>query len=312
MLSNISLFPTITDELLAKVRFQKSEYSFFYIRDDEKYELLAEEIDNSTIFLKITDPEGIWNPDDYNLGISRKYSLRTYQSLFGKDGIACSNAKLGLAIVWTSSDSKQRGVIHVGEIQNSNSDIELNVEYEFPVAQLRGDIEFTTVVYIKESGTPKNDEEHLANSYGYLLGELDKVVIRLDGNGSVFPMYEVTDPGQPLWYLKCDWEDPTYEQFADCVSVNINTAHKNYKFLDKTKRTFDEELLKDIMASALTIVIMKLKDQNTYWDQTINNSNLAPGSVSEAVYYYISTLEWDVSSPELISLTIRKFLDQRM
>lgn len=312
MASNISLFPTINDELLGKIRFQTSLYDFYYVRDDQEYQLRAEAIDGSMIVHKIVDDEGIWAPDDYNLCVKRRYSLRTYQCLFGENGIACKNAVLGLALMWTSADSKQRGVIPIGDIENSQRDIDMSLNYEFSEAQLRGDVEFTTVIYLKNAGTPLWNEEHLANEYGCLLGELDKFVIKLDGNGSVFPIYEVNEPSQPLWYIKCDWDDPTYEQFAECVSIYINKAHKNYKYLDKTKRTFNEQLLKEIMASALVVVITKLKEQNNYWDATTIGDDLQSGSVSEAIYYFINALEWDVSTSDAMSLSIRKFFEQRM
>lgn len=312
MAAKISLFPTITEEMLGKVRFQTSPYEFYYIREEQECELRAEEVDSSVIIHKIIDEEGIWAPDDYNICIRRRYSLRTYQSLFGENGIACRNAVLGLALMWTSSDSKQRGVIPIGDIKNSSKDLELNLNQEFAKSQLRGSVELTTIVYIKQSGTPSWDEEHLANDYGCLLGELDKFIIKLDGTGSVFPMYEINEPNQPLWYIKCDWDDPTYEQFSECISININKGHKNYKYLDKTKRTFDEQLLKEIMASALIVVITKLKEQENYWDVTIAGEDLQNGSVSEAICYFVNTLEWDVSTPEAMSLSIRKFFDQRM
>ncbi len=312
MASNISLFPMIDDDMLKKIRFQCDPYRFYYLRDELEYGLSSEPIDGSNSVFKLEDPEGIWAPDDYNLGLKRRYTLRTYQCLFGDNGVACSNAVLGIAVVWTSADSKQRGVIQVGEITNSAKDVEFKLNYEFNEAQLRGEVEFTTIIYIKNAGTPLLNEEHLANEYGCVLGELDKFTIALDGNGSIFPMYEVNEPSQPLWYAKCDWDDPTYESFGECVSIYINKAHRNYKYLDKTKKTFDEQLLKEIMASALMLVITKLKQDVNYWDVTVNGDNLKKGSVSQAVYYFISTLEWDVSSLETLSLSIRKFLDQRL
>ncbi len=89
--------------------------------------------------------------DDYQLCIGRKYSIRTYQCLFGPNGIACNNAKLGIALMWTSPDSKQRGVIPIGEIENSQRDLEFELNYEFSEAQLRGSVEFSTIIYLKEA-----------------------------------------------------------------------------------------------------------------------------------------------------------------
>jgi hypothetical protein len=86
--------------------------------------------------------------------------------LFGPNGIACNNAKLGIALMWTSPDSKQRGVIPIGEIENSQRDLEFELNYEFSEAQLRGSVEFSTIIYLKEAGTPLWGEEHLANQYG--------------------------------------------------------------------------------------------------------------------------------------------------
>ena len=97
MAANISLFPVITDDLLGKTRFQASPYQLYYVRDDQEYVLRTEEVDSSTIVHKVIDDEGIWSPDDYQLCIGRKYSIRTYQCLFGPNGIACNNAKLGKA-----------------------------------------------------------------------------------------------------------------------------------------------------------------------------------------------------------------------
>lgn len=312
MAAKISLFPVLSDEMLEKVRFQASPYTFYYVRDDEEYSLSAEETDSGTMVYKIVDEEGIWSPDDYNIGFQRTYSLRTYQCLFGENGIACNNAVLGLAIMWASSDSKQRDVIQVGEIKNVSDDLTFKVNYEFLKAQLRGTVEFTTIIYIKQTGTPGWGEEHLANYYGCILGEIDKYTIKLDGTGSFFPVYEVHEPGQPLWYVKCDWNDPAYDQFAECVSVYINTGNKNYKYLDKTKKTFNNQLLKEIMATALTIVIARLKEKQSDWEAMINGDDLQPGSVSEAVYYFKTTLEWNLSTIESASLSIRKFFDQRM
>lgn len=312
MSTNISLFPMLNEELLEKVQFVLSLYDFYYIRDEREYPLIAEAMEESSILHKLVDREGIWTPDEYNLCLRRTYYLKSCQDLFGENGIACSNAILGIALVWTSADSKQRGVIQVGEIKKMSKDIIFHLDYEFLTSQLRGSVEFTTILYIKNVGTPSCDESHLANEYGCVLGEIDKFIIKVDGTGSMFPIYEVNEIGEPLWNIKCDWDDPTYEQFSECVSININTAHKNYKYLDKTKKTFNEALIKEIIANALCIIITKLKEQENYWNVTINGEDLQSGSVSEAVYYFVSTLEWDIETPEKMSLSIRKYFDQRM
>ncbi|WP_236897754.1 hypothetical protein [Clostridium beijerinckii] len=308
----ISSFPMITEEILNDINIGMSDYSFSYIKNCKKSLLNCERVSDDSAICMINDDEGIWNPDEYAFSINRKYKFNNYYILFGENGIACSDAVIGVAIMWTSADSKQRGIIEVGEIHNTYEELYFNMEHLFNKAQLRGDVEFTTIIYIKNTGNQLGTEEHLANSCGCIVGEIDKFYLRLDGAGSMFPIYETSELDKPLWEVKCEWEDPRYDDFGECVSININTAHKNYKYLDKTKRTYDEQLLKEIMASALTIVITKLRSE-TFWDLIVNGTaEYEDGSVAQAVNYFITTLGWNVTNPELLSFSIRKFFDERM
>ena len=157
MAANISLFPVITDDLLSKTRFQASPYQLYYVRDDQEYVLRTEEVDSSTIVHKVIDDEGIWSPDDYQLCIRRKYSIRTYQCLFGSNGIACNNAKLGIALMWTSPDSKQRGVIPIGEIENFQRDLETKT---------------TSPIYVGGYRTKEGAHHHYQRNMHSIFGQL--------------------------------------------------------------------------------------------------------------------------------------------
>lgn len=313
MANSILLYPSLNEDLINKIRFQKQKFYFYYTdKDDEEYELLDEPIEALSSIYCIKDDSGIWTQDDNNLCLRRKYSMRTFHCLFGENGIACSDAKLGLAIRWTSSDSRQRGVVRIGEFGINDQIMETEVEKKFGKAQLRGTVNFTTVIYIAEAGHPKDNEKHLANTNGYILGDLDNFIIKLDGSSSSFPVFEVSEPGQPLWYVKCDWIDPTSESFSESVSINLNTAHKNYAYIDRTKKQFDSQLLVEILASALTLIIEKVRHEPGYWDQIIQGNDLEQGSVGQAIFHFMDTLEWDLSTPDAVSLCARKFFDQRM
>lgn len=313
MAENILLFPSLSKELIARIRFQKSKFSFFYTdRDGEEYELVDEPAEATSSLYCIKDENGKWTQDDYNLCFRRKYCLRTFQCLFGETGIACKNAKLGLAIQWTSKDSRQRGVVRIGEFGIEDQILESEAEKCFSKAQLRGEVNFSTILYISKAGMPLDNEKHLANKNGYVLGELDSYTIKLDGTSSTFPIYERAEPGQPLWYVKCDWDDPTVDSFSDCVSINLNTVHKNYPYIDRSQKSYNSQLLVEIMASAITLIVEKLRSESVFWEQITQGDNLEQGSVGQAIYYFQETLEWDLSSPEMVSLCARKFFDQRM
>ena len=313
MSNDVLLFPSLTEDLQKKIRFQKKKYDFFYTnQDQEEYELRDEPVEALSSIYCIKDDRGEWDQDRNNLGFRRRYLLRSFQCLFGENGIACENARLGIAIIWTSSDSKQRGVIPVGTFSIRDKVMEADVEKLFLKAQLRGQVDLTTVIYLAKAGTPKRNELHLANTNGYILGELETFTFKLDGHGSTFPIFEVSAPGQPLWYVKCDWVDPTQDQFSECVSINLNIAHKNYKYIDRKQSYFNSQLLIEVMAGAISVIIEKVRLQSAYWDQIINNDGLEEGSVGQAIYYFSDALEWDLSTPEAVSLCARKYFDKRM
>ena len=313
MANDFMLFPSLTEEYLKRIRFQSKTTEFYYTnKDDEEYELTEELVDQSTSVYKLRDTLGVWTQDDYNFGFRKKYLLRTFQCLFGPEGVACRNAKLGLAVVWTSLDSKQRGVFEVGQFGADDMQMQDEADILFQKAQLRGAVNFSTILYIASAGIPDDDERHLANTPGYVLGEFEHFTVQLDGNGSVFPVYEVREEGQPLWYVKCDWIDPLSDPFKETVSININTAHKNYRFLDRNQKTYDNQLLIEVMSSALSIIIEKLRTDEAAWEDITSGDNLEHGSVGEVIYYFKTTHNWDLSSPESVSLSIRKFFDQRM
>ncbi len=313
MASDIMLFPSLNEELISKIRFQNKKFYFYYTdEDDEEHELLDEQVDAFSSFYCIKDENGKWTQDDNNLCFRRKYCLRTFQCLFGENGIACKNARLGMAIQWTSSDSRQRGVVKIGEFSVDDQILETEVEHRFVKAQLRGQVNLSTVIYLAKSGNPSEEEGHLANTEGYILGELESYTLKLDGSSSAFPVFEVSEPGQPLWYIKCAWDDPTCDAFSECVSINLNTAHKNYAYIDRNQKVFDSQLLSEIMASAITLIIEKVRYDTAYWDQIMRGENLDQGSVGQAIYYFKSALGWDLSDAETVSLCARKLFDQRM
>lgn len=313
MANELLLFPFLNEELQKKIRYQKGSFAFYYHdKSGNEHELNDEPVEAMSSIYCIKDEAGVWTQDEYDLCVRRRYCLRTFQCLFGPDGIACRSARLGLAMIWTSADSKQRGVISVGTFGISDQILDAVAEKEFGQAQLRGEVNFSTVLYIAEAGRPDEDENHLANTNGYVLGELENNTIKLDGNGSTFPVFEVSEPGQPLWYVRCDWIDPTTDSFSDCISINLNTAHKNYRYIDREQKTFDPQLLAEVMASAISIIVEKVRLQSAYWDQIMGNDNLDQGSVGQAIYYFMETLEWDLTTPESVSLCARKFFDQRM
>lgn len=314
MASDLLLYPTFSGVFEDKVRFQKRKYEFYYTdRNGEFSPLIDEAVDaNSSVHI-IKDETGGWDQDNCNIGFSRKFKLDNLQCLFGSDGIACEDALLGIAVRWTSADSRQRGIVPAGTFSADEPKKVFEVEKVFDRAQLRGDIRLETVIYIAESGNPKQGESHLANTAGMILGELDDpYTFRLDGTGSLFPIYDVYADGQPLWFVECSWDDPTSDKMESCVSININRAHKGYRYLDRESSQFDSQILSEVIASAVTVIIEKARSEEAYWAEIIDNQSLEDGSVGQAINYFKDSLGWDLTDALSVSLSARKFFDQRI
>lgn len=319
MSSPIFLYPSLTDEMKEGL-FQAKTYSFSYTDKEgceKELDYEAAEISSSINCIKT---DGVWSADKYNLCVRRSVAVRKFRKLFGPDGLACRNARLGISLVWTSSDSRQRGAepVMTFDIGNVNTADKVDhtfaegeIDIDFSSAKLRGDVTFSTVLYIAEAGTPGEDETHLANEEGFVLGEFDSFVLRLDGTGSLFPVFERGEPDKPLWYVRCDWTDPVSDSFSESVSINLNTAHKNYKYIDRTQKTFCSQLLVEVMSSALCCIIEKIRSEG-YLEVILGEEDTEHGSIGEVIRYFSDTLGWDVSTPDKLSLSTRKFFDGRM
>ncbi len=319
MSSPIFLYPSLTEEMKEGV-FQAKNYNLSYTDKEGCEKELDYEIAEISSSINCVKTDGVWSADKYNLCVRRSVAVRKFRKFFGPDGLACRNAHLGISLVWTSSDSRQRGAEPVMTFDISGVNpadktdhtfAEGEIDISFPCAKLRGDVTFSTILYIAESGVPAEDETHLANEEGFVLGEFDSFVLRLDGTGSLFPVFEVYEPDKPLWYVRCDWTDPVSDSFSETVSININTAHKNYKFIDRTQKTFCSQLLVEVMSSALCCIIEKIRSEG-YLEQILGEEDTEHGSIGEVIRYFSDALGWDISTPDKLSLSTRKFFDGRM
>jgi len=319
MAAPIFLYPSLTEEMKEGI-FQAKKYTLSYTADDGSEHELGYEAAEAGSSVSCIRTDGRWNADKNNLCIKRIVALKNYRKLFGPEGLVCRNAKLGLSVVWTSFDSRQRGAESVMTFEVNEKEfaerhdhtfVEGEVDFGFPCARIRGDISFDVVLYIAGAGTPSADERHLANEEGFVLGVLDSFVLRLDGTGSLFPVFEVYEKDQPLWSVRCDWTDPVTDSFSESVSIKINTAHRNFKYIDRTQKTFCAQLFVEVMSAALCCIIEKIRSEK-YLDQILGEDEMEKGSVGEAVRYFANTLEWDLSSPDKLSLSTRKFFDGRV
>lgn len=72
MASVISLYPQLNEGILAKVRYEYSEYEFYYTSDDEEHDLKSEGIEGSELLFRLNDERGACNLElDMGMGATK-------------------------------------------------------------------------------------------------------------------------------------------------------------------------------------------------------------------------------------------------
>lgn len=313
MHNEISFFPLLNSTLLNKIGYEASEYDLFYIYEEETRLLNSnsfEEKRSSSDFIKIIDEHGEWTPDKHELSYKKTITINNHRFLFGDNGVACDDAILGVAIGWTSKTSNQRGMEIVGYFDFSEEYVNFEYEGIFLPGTIKGKITFEVVLFLAESGNPALNQSHLANKSGMILGSLDTVNVFIDGDGSMFPIVEVQEPSQPLWWVNCDWIDPTTDSFSEeNVKICLNRSHASYRTMF-SNNVMNSPLLLEIVASSIAIILIKLKD-GEYWQEILSKSNFEPGSIAQAAIYFIEVFDLEMDSPEKLALTLRNGLENK-
>lgn len=305
----ISLFPKYNykkDDGL----FEIEEPCLYYTRDNRNYRLECVSEGNNVYSIK--DPIKYWNIDTYNIIAEWNIFLNSSDSFFGENGYACKNAMVGIGIIWSSKTSNRRGAFKIGSFsyKESNIPFKYNTSDYFSKACLKGEIEFRTVLYIESPGNPNSKELHLANKQGMIVGELGHSTFILDGDASLFPIYNVSLKGEPLWNVSINYEDPNVDLFSECISINLNTANPCYKYIDRSSDDFNCQMLIEVMGAAICVIIENLRKNDSLF--VSQNTAFQEGSISQAVNFFKNHMNFDFSSPEQTSISIRKFLETNL
>lgn len=309
-MQTLSTFPTITDELAQKLRLQVSPYRFYYAGEDgEDYDLTADE--SSTNSHALSDEHGRWSPDTDGFGIARSYTIRCASFLYGKNGVCCKDASLVLALIWKSADSRQRSAIEIGVIANTSTPQSLSLNRQFPKPKFRGKVDLETAVVIKTGGTPDEDEMHLANIPGTVLGVIDSYSVLFDGAGSSFPINIISDKEGLLWSVDASFSEAS-DSFSETVSINLNSAHKDYKYINPSDRSnYNPAFLREVLAGAMTTIVGLARDRDL-WDDILNDQSLDEGSVGQAINYFIRTLDLNLEDAKQCSVAFRDYFEQKL
>lgn len=306
----LSTFPVLDDELIQKIRIQPSQFQLSYMdKAGDDQELVAE--DTLSNAHPISDEKGRWSPDTCGLSLSRTYTVRNASFLYGKNGVACANATLALVLLLESPDSRQRSASVIGPLANSLEPQVLTLSQSFREPRFKGRLTLKTAIAIMKEGTPGEGEEFLANTPGTILGVVDTYSLLFDGSGSAFPIYISSNPGGLLWSVDCDLDDPTTDRFEDCVSINLNKAHKDYKYINPNDKTYyNPSFLREVLAGALSTIVDCIRETDC-WDD-IRNGRVEEESVGQAIHYFAKALDLNLDDAKQCSVSFRNYFEQKL
>lgn len=312
----LEAFPKVSRELLVKSGYIATKFKFGFGVNGEMMELKSSPTDASTskmTVLQLEDSACKWHPEEYELEIECSSTINTPSFLFGEKGLAAlDQGIIGVAIIWMATDSGVRGVREIGELSHKTAGpAVINGRIMFPSQLLRGTLILQTALFLKSKGNISASEQHLAHNPGTILGVLDETKVLIDGNGSMFPVHTVFTPSEPLWWVICNWEDPTQDQFTDdFFCIYLNSAHKDFGELNVNEGIKSSPLLMEIVCSSLQILVMKVLNDPVYKADTVSGKDLRPGSISSVINYFIHVYGWayDPDNPGDLAISIRKSL----
>lgn len=304
------LYPTLKDEHFEKARISTSDIRFYF--NDERRKAITGEVKKHEIvykndnlnYIELNDVNGVWDNQYDDLIIEQSLEIIEPKLLFGEKGLVSDLATIGVAILWYSRESRQRGSIQVGEFAKKDVSVKYDLFSHFEKAQLTAKLDYSVVFYVKDID-PNIESTHFANEYGLILGRVFSTSIILEGDESTFPIVSIESKEKPLWSVKIGWSNID-EPFRDSVTLRLNKSHKDYSLLNlEERKNFNEPLFKHILINTVSMIIDQALTNNEL-EEILEAENLSVGSIGYLIKYYLQTYEINTESSITIIESVMK------
>lgn len=301
-MKNIPLYKYLDEKAITS--FIKISYRYLYKHNDEEIELEITEKNGDTICLQSND--GMWDSIDKGLVIETTVSLKDIHKLFNEN-IAYNDSILSLVLLVYSNESKMKKTFEILELTSATNDEQVCKTFSIPSHKITGVLTIQGIVILKRASLNAN-KNFINNTSGAILSKLEYTNIMLSGNGSLFPIFNVSKPNEPLWSFYMEINDPEYDMFLDKVRVELNTSHKDYKFIDVTQNdTYCDRLVLEILHNCIFQFLCTLKCEGLL--KQIDDDFL-DGSIMQAAKYLVKTHDIRVDSIESIADSLNRFFDK--
>jgi len=304
-MKHISLFKKLDSSRFDELGFQlKSTY--LYKDEMNGLTILSSEAkEHDEIFVSSKDDE--WVIEQYGLIIDYSFHIGRCKTLFEKgEGVAMNDSALSVYIIHTNPENRFRKSDKVYTIYENSKDIDVTKSIIIPANSIEEYLN-VEVVLVLEKKSSKPCLPQFVEVDGSILGTIKEYKLSFRGQGSLFPIVEISKPDSPLWNIEFDYDDPDTSQFVDCVKLVINKDHKDYRYLDvKDESSFCSRLLIEIMQSSILQLLLHMLDE-----KQLNGFDLAThGSIKQFVNYLIEVKDLDISTAKSISDSLKNYLDK--
>lgn len=313
----------VFDEQLIKQINVHIKRSYYYYENGSKVflkETKLEGLTNSSLFI-VDDEKRRWleRRHDRSLYLNIKFSCENVYFIFYGENKAChSNATLGIGLEWKARESRIKCCRKIGIIDKTLDNFEANlcdIEIENP----NSDIEFSWFIYIANPGFDtgsKNDSNKYANTKGLIIAKKLCWTIVVSGSGSIFPIEECAKREDPLWSIRTNFVDWAQDDFSnENVAVIFNPAHPLYPSINYGAESFDENIFKEVMSSALASLIFQIINdvrENGCDYELLNKEPIeSTGSILAAVRYFKDARSIEIGKNlDVLIKSVKVFFDK--
>ena len=299
-MNELSFFPILTEELIEDCGCQCSKYTFSYNDTNQEQEL--QQSGKNTV--KLSEPSDSWKVERDGLILKKEVKIAHPHLLYGKQGIAPLGAHIGICIIWTNRSLTQTGYI-LPVVDNTTPTGRTCIFcHEFLPGEIKGDLELSLVVYLKEQAkSVAAGEDHLINEAGVTLGDIETLSLDFNSIYMEFPIEECNAKDQPLWWVEfSQWEDPRVDLFSkENICLYLNTAYDDCPMVGESIKNL--ELLIQIISTTYLLIFKKLNDEELH--DTKNDVGLNPNSICSIMHQFIlggEPLHWESDESLLKSI----------
>ena len=285
-MNNLYFYPKLTDELKDASEITTGKYVFSYSFQNNNYGLKQK--GSSTI--KLTDPLDIWKIESEGISFTKTVSITYPRLLFGYAGIACTNASIGICIMWTNKTLTQTGcILPESDIETGTGRI-CNFNHTFEPGLIKGDLELSVILYLKKKADKiLPGEEKLINEEGVTIGEIETVVLDFNSIYMEFPIEECDSHSEPLWWVYfSQWEDPKTDLFGkENICLYLNPHYATCPMVGEEIKNID--LLIDILATTYLLIFLKINENPEDLKATQQNLGLENNSICSIMHQFIES-----------------------